>query len=82
MKFYSTFMHSDDLLFIISEDANVGFYLYVYEDRESFDLDLKDTGVCRYHQQDYLQDSLEKAQNYAQRKFNVPVDSWMPAAAR
>lgn len=81
MKLYSTFIHSDGLLFIICEDASVGFYLYVYEDRESFDLDLKDEGACRYHQQDHLQDSLEQAQNYAQRKFGVPLDTWMSTVA-
>jgi hypothetical protein len=48
--------------FVIKYDANVGFYLYVFENNK-----------CT---RDYLQDSLEAAKSQAMEEFGVPTDSW------
>ena len=75
MKWYSKYEDSQGRRFIIDEDSDVGFYLYVYEVRGFFDKDLKEEG-CPRHQQDHLQDTLEMAQEQALEDFGVPLDSW------
>ena len=48
--------------FKIEEDANAGFYVYVFE-----------AGRCTH---DYLQDTLALAKECAREKFGVPQDAW------
>jgi hypothetical protein len=48
--------------FLIVHDSTAGFYLYVYEGAK-----------CTH---DYLQDSLDAAQEFARDEFGVPVQSW------
>lgn len=48
--------------FKIREDANVGFYVYVF-----------DGDICTH---DYLQDSLDKAKAFALETFGVPINKW------
>lgn len=50
--------------FVIEVDPAVGYYLYVYEG---------DDCVA-----DYLQDTLDFAQEQAEEDFGVPRDSWEP----
>ena len=64
MKYSSTYMHPEGLSFIIDEDKNVGFYLYVYDRNGS-------------NTHDYLQDDLETVKFFAFNKFDVPEDSWI-----
>jgi hypothetical protein len=77
MKWYSTFKHPDNWFFIIEDGGNVGFYLYVYEGREGFRLDIEDADCCSRHQQDHLQDTLVYAKEQALEDFGVPLDSWV-----
>lgn len=80
MKWYSTYDHPDGLFFIIKEDApHIGFYLYVYSDREAFEEDVRDPSGCSHHEQDHLQDTLEIAKRQGLEDFNVPEDSWVEA---
>jgi hypothetical protein len=59
-KFVNLF---NEMKFIIEEDnPDVGFYLYVYQD-----------GRCI---NDYLQNDLKTAKQFAFDKYNVPVDEW------
>ena len=49
--------------FVIEEDnPEIGFYIYVYEN-----------GKC---ERDYLQDTLEKAKEFAYEDFSVPLNGW------
>jgi len=76
MKLYSRHTHPEKLYFIIDHDEKAGFYLYVYDNDQSFKEDLTDP-LCRSHQQDHLQDDLETAQEQALEDFGVPLDSWV-----
>jgi hypothetical protein len=52
-----------NLEFKIEEDnPEVGWYLYVYKNNHCI--------------ADYLQDTLEKAKEFAEEKYNVPYNSW------
>ena len=64
MQLSSNFKHPQNLSFIIEEDKNVGFYLYIYDSRG-------------FNTHDYLQDSLEIAKEQALDDFGVPLDSWV-----
>lgn len=64
MKWTSGYKHAENLSFIIDEDKNVGFYLYVYDQKGS-------------NTHDYLQDTLDAAQDDAWEYFGVPIDSWV-----
>ena len=52
----------DNKTFIIEEDENVGFYLYVYQENE-----------CLF---DHLQDELEIAIEQAEEDYGVDPNSW------
>ena len=52
----------DGRRFRIVHDAQVGFYIYVY-----------DGARCTH---DYLQDTLDHAREFAREEFGVPVQSW------
>ena len=64
MKWTSGYKHAENLSFIIDEDKNVGFYLYVYDQKGS-------------NTHDYLQDDFETVKFFAFHKFGVPEDSWV-----
>jgi len=77
MKFYSTFNHPKGWRFIIRRDEGLGvFYLYLYQYEDTFEADSKHDGACESHQDDYVQDTLERAKEQAFRDFSVPLDSW------
>jgi hypothetical protein len=50
---------------LISNNKEYGFYLYVFENGQGT--------------HDYLQDSLEAAQDFALEKFQVPLQAWKEA---
>lgn len=50
--------------FLIDEDGNVGFYLYVYNDGDERCI------------RDHLQDTLEIAKRQALEDYEVPEDAW------
>lgn len=77
LKWYSTYAHPDHLKFIIEHDENVGYYIYLYENFECFEDDLKTYEGCPNHQNDWLQDTFEIAKEQAWEDFGVPVDSWV-----
>ena len=77
LKLYSSFTHPKGWRFIIEQDSQVGFYLYVYEQDSPFLDDLRSSTGCWSHQQDHLQDTLKAAKNQALQDFGVPVDSWV-----
>jgi len=52
----------DGRRFRIVHDPQAGFYLYVY-----------DGARCTH---DYLQDTLDRAREFAREEFGVPVQSW------
>ncbi len=80
LKWYSTYDHPDHLNFIIEHDENVGYYIYLYENFECFEDDLKVYEGCPSHQDDDLQDTLESAKRVTFKNFGVPVDSWVEVA--
>ena len=53
---------------VIEEDANAGFYLYIYD---------LNSGKCVF---DFLQDTLELAKNQAQTDFYLDRDSWVKSS--
>ena len=53
---------------IIEDLPEVGFYVYIYKD-----------GKCTH---DYLQDTFDKAKEFAYEDFAVPLDSWHEDEAR
>jgi hypothetical protein len=79
MKFYSAFKNPQGWQFMIAKDY-AGYCLYVYEHEEFFQEDLSsDVEGCPHHQQDYLQDDVEMAKEFAFEDFGVPLDSWQEA---
>lgn len=76
MKWYSNYEHADGLYFIIEKDRQFGFYIYLYEDKQLFERDLKTTQDCFYHQDDDHQDTLESAIRVTFKNFDVPPDTW------
>ena len=81
MMWYSEYKTPEGFYFIIDQDENVGFYLYVYETPELFRKDVEDPQRrCAHHQRDYLQDTLHWAKHQAFEEFGVPMDSWVEAS--
>ena len=76
MKWYGEYRHPDGRHFIIEDGGRVGLYLYVYYNRDRFQEDFNDPGLCQSHQEDHLQDTFDVAKEQAFGGFGVPVDSW------
>jgi len=77
MKWYSNYKHPEGKRFIIEDMDESGFYLFVYEDDESFEHDIADPGFSSQHFEDHDQDTLEMAKLHAHEEFGVPLDSWV-----
>ena len=77
MKWYSSYEHPDQVYFIIEDHGRAGSYLYVYDNPDSFQQDLKDPEGYKSHQQDHDQDNPEMSRKQALEDFGVPADSWI-----
>ena len=63
MKWISKYKHPKGLSFEIEYDANVGYYVYVYNN--------KGENIA-----DYLQDTFDFVKSFVNDEFNVPLNSW------
>lgn len=77
MKWTTHFQHPESMHFIIDEDSEAGFYLYVYETEAFYQRDIANAqGKCPSYQRNHLQDTLYWAQQQAEEEYGVPMDSW------
>jgi len=77
MKWFADYKHPQQLYFIIRKDRSAGFYILMYQNADFFKQDLQGDR-CPNHQEDDLQDTLEKAKEFALRIYGVPLDVWKP----
>lgn len=61
MKWVSSYAHPENWNFEITRDSKAGYYLWIFKNEETMD---------------YLQDTLEMAQEQAYEDFDVPLSSW------
>lgn len=61
MKWIAEIKSPRKVSLLIEYDEQAGYYIYAYDENESYD---------------YLQDTFDKAKNFALRKFNVPLAAW------
>lgn len=62
MQFISEPKNLEPKYFVIKQDVNIGFYLFVFIGKDCIE--------------DYLQDSFELAVEQAYEDYGVPKDSW------